>query len=104
MHTVTVIGFDEAYASAITGALDLFSMAGVAWEYMQGEPGERRFRVQLASRGGRPVHCINHIGLNNPIPLEAVEHTDLLLVPTIGGPIDRVLANNRELLPILRRP
>lgn len=103
MHTVTIVGFDEAYASAITGALDLFSLAGIAWEHMRGEVGERRFRVQLASRGGRPVQCINHIGLNNPMPLEEVRHTDLLLVPTIGGPIDRVLANNQELLPILRQ-
>ena len=37
MFKVTILGFDQAYASAITGALDLFALAGVTWQRMQGQ-------------------------------------------------------------------
>ncbi|MGS2720199.1 GlxA family transcriptional regulator [Paraglaciecola aestuariivivens] len=103
MLKVTILGFDQAYASAITGALDLFALAGVTWQRMQGQQPKQLFEVQIASVGGRPVNCINHLTLNSHIAIEAVQQTDLLLVPTIGGELNKVLANNSELLSHIRR-
>ena len=103
MYKVTVLGFDQAYASAITGALDLFALAGVSWQRMQGESPRPQFQVRLASAGAKPVQCINQIELKAHIAIEALESTDLLLIPTIGGNIEKVLLNNRGLLAHIQR-
>lgn len=103
MYTVTVLGFDHAYASAITGAVDLFALAGVTWQRMQGDKPAPEFKVQLASHRKKPIQCINHLKLNSQIAIEDVTHTDLLLVPTIGGDIDTVLQANRPLLHYIKQ-
>lgn len=103
MIKVTILGFDQAYASAITGALDLFALAGITWQRMQGLPITPLFEVQIASLGGKPVRCINQLQLNSHIAIENVQQTDLLLIPTIGGVPEEVLGNNMALLPHIRK-
>ncbi|MFT2091191.1 GlxA family transcriptional regulator [Paraglaciecola sp. 2405UD69-4] len=103
MFKVTILGFDQAYASAITGALDLFALAGVTWQRMSGEAPTPFFDVQIASIKKRPVKCINQISINSHIAIEDVATTDLLLVPTIGGELLNVLKNNRALLPHIQK-
>lgn len=103
MYKVTVLGFEHAYASAITGALDLFALAGVTWQRMQGQTPTPQFQVKLASIGGKPVKCINQIQLNAHLAIEDLDHTDLLLIPTIGGVVEKVLANNRTLIPQIQK-
>ena len=98
MFKVTILGFDQAYASAITGALDLFALAGVTWQRMQGQPPSPFFEVQIASIKKRPVRCINQLVINSHIAIEDVDHTDLLLIPTIGGELSHVIKNNQPLL------
>lgn len=103
MFKVTILGFDQAYASAITGALDLFALAGVTWQRMSGQAPSPFFDVQIASIKKRPVNCINQIQLNSHVAIEEVETTDLLLIPTIGGELLNVLDNNRALLPHIKQ-
>ena len=88
---VTVLGFDQALASAITGALDVFAFAGVSWQRIHQQPAEPKFKVQLASPHGQPIRCSNQVLLTPHIAIEDVSHTDILLIPTIGGDIDTVL-------------
>lgn len=102
MHTVTILGYEQAYASAITGALDLFSLAGVTWQRMQNVRATPLFNVQLASRGCTPIQCINGITLKSQVAIEDVSHTDLLLIPTIGGEVNKVINENRGLLKHIR--
>jgi transcriptional regulator GlxA family with amidase domain len=99
MFKVTILGFDQAYASAITGALDLFALAGVTWQRMQGQQPSPFFEVQIASIKKRPVRCINQLVINSHIAIEDVSKTDLLLIPTIGGELSQVIKNNQGLLP-----
>ncbi len=101
--TVTILGFDHALSSAVTGAMDLFALASVSWQRIQQQTVKPRFRVQLASAHGNPVQCINHLTLTPHIAIEDVTHTDILLVPTIGGDITQVLAQTRSLHVHIRR-
>ena len=102
MHHVTIVGFDQALASAITGMYDLFRLAGVTWARIHGDRPDPRFQVQLATVDGQPCHCINGMTLPVQGRLPAIGATDLILVPTIGGPIPRVLAANTDLCQWLR--
>lgn len=102
VHKVTILGYDQSYASAITGVLDLFALAGVTWQRMQGLAPQQAFDVQLASLGGKPIQCINQLELKAHVAIEDIEQTDLLLIPTIGGVIDQVLDLNSALLSHIR--
>lgn len=102
-YKVTIVGFDGALASAITGAMDIFSFAGVSWQRFNHLPPEKRFTVSLASLNQRPVECINRLTLNAHEAIEDIVDTDILLIPTIGGSIHKVLEQQRALLPHLLR-
>ena len=103
MFNVTILGFNQAYASAITGALDLFALAGVTWQRMQGITPTPYFNVQIATLKKQPVRCINELEIRSHIAIEDVTQTDLLLIPTIGGSLLNVIADNRALLPHIKR-
>lgn len=102
-YHVTIVGFDGALASAITGALDMFSFAGVSWQRFNDLAPQQRFIVSIATLNQRPVECINRLRLNAHQAIEDIEQTDILLIPTIGGSINKVLAQNQALLPQLVR-
>lgn len=102
MRTVSVIGFDGALASAITGVIDLFRLAGVTWARINDTPPEQEFTTQLLTEGGRPCRCINGITLMadgdwRDTPTDNPQ-ADLVIVPTIGAPIAQVLEANPELV------
>ena len=99
MRHVTVLGFDYAFASAITGAADLLSTAGVTWNYIHGQALEYQFRVEIATLNGAPVKCANNIEIQAHKALFDIKHTDLILIPTIAGDIQQTLERNAELLP-----
>jgi transcriptional regulator GlxA family with amidase domain len=102
-YRVTIVGFDGALSSVITGAMDVFSFAGVSWQRFNHLAPEQRFSVSLASLNQRPVECINRITLHANEALEDITQTDILLIPTIGGSIEKVLYDNQALLPHLVR-
>jgi transcriptional regulator GlxA family with amidase domain len=103
LFNVTILGFNQAYASAITGALDLFALAGVTWQRMQGLNPSPFFNVQIATLKKQPVLCINQLEIRSHIAIEDVQQTDLLLIPTIGGSLLNVIAQNRALLPHIKK-
>ncbi|MBT0586394.1 GlxA family transcriptional regulator [Alteromonas oceanisediminis] len=100
---VIIVGFDQALASSITGAIDMFSLAGVAWQRIHNQAVQRHFEVRLASLNGQDVHCINGNTLKPHCRLDHVESASIVLVPTIGGDISYVLEQTRGLLPELIR-
>ena len=102
-YIVTVLGFNQALASAITGALDVFAFAGISWQRIHNLPTEPKFKVQLASFHGSPFHCTNQLTLTPNVAIEDVTHTHILLIPTIGGDIDTVLKENANQLVHIRR-
>ncbi len=102
MRTVSVIGFDGALASAITGIIDLFRLAGVTWARINDETPAPQFTTRLLTKDGAPCRCINGLTIqpdgawNDLLP--GGDDSDLVVIPTIGGPIDVVLAGNSELI------
>lgn len=102
MKNIYILGFDHALASAITGVLDLFALAGVTWNRIQGNEPNPIFNIQIASVQGDPIRCINGINLGAHVSFAEIEKADALIIPTIGGPIEQVLANNPELIKVIQ--
>jgi hypothetical protein len=117
MINIYVLGFDQALASAITGVVDLFALAGVTWNRIQHQETAMAFNVQLASAQGKNIQCINSLllaphcsfgdlenalsqePLNTPdsiVQTSNIKKSNVLIVPTIGGPIQQTLDNNPE--------
>ncbi len=100
---VSIIAFEQALATAITGVMDLFRMAGVTWARIHDEQPRPRFEVTLATPDGGPCHCVNGVTLSAHCRWQDIPEPDLIIVPTIGGDIDQTLARNAALLPLLKQ-
>ncbi|WP_372829347.1 GlxA family transcriptional regulator [Psychrobacter maritimus] len=100
---VIIVGFDGVLGSVLAGALDLFSFTGVSWQRFLDEEVEPRFSVQIASLGGADIRCSNRLIMRAHCDIQEVTECDLLLIPTIGDSIDKVLSQNSDLIPHLQR-
>ena len=103
MQNIVVVGFHKALASAITGVADLLALAGVSWNRIQGEEPERLFNVRIASPDGEPIRCINGLMLGAHMSYDQITSADALIVPSIGGVFEEVLANAAPTLELKRR-
>ena len=102
MKKVVVLGFDGALASAITGVVDLFAMAGVSWNRIQQQEIHRLFQVEIASAQGQAIRCINGILIQAHLAYADIKDVDIAIVPTIAGPIIETLQQNPELIRYLK--
>lgn len=119
MVNIYVLGFNQALASAITGVVDLFALAGVTWNRIQLQKTKATFKVQLASQQKSNIECINNIQLAAHCSFDDISalidrrgvtksqlnnsESNILIVPTIGGPIQQTLENNEELISLLKK-
>jgi transcriptional regulator GlxA family with amidase domain len=103
MLKVVITAFPGAMSSAIAGVADLLVSSGVIWNVIQGDPHERYFSVRIASEDGMPVRCVNGIELSAHMSFAEIDHTDILIVPTIASPISEVLTKEQALQDLLRR-
>ncbi|AWT48968.1 AraC family transcriptional regulator [Psychrobacter sp. YP14] len=100
---VVIVGFDGVLGSALTGALDLFSFTGVSWQRFLDQDIQPKFNVQIASLQKADIRCSNRLIIQAHCDIKDIKHCDLLLIPTIGDSIDKVLAHSTELLTELQR-
>ena len=102
MKQVVILAFDGALASAITGIVDLFSMAGTSWNRIQNQQIERLFEVKIASPKGQSIQCINGIKMHAELSYQEIQYADLVVVPTIGAALLSVLQRTPELIIFLQ--
>jgi len=100
---IVVLGFDKALASAITGVTDLFGLAGVTWNLIQGQQPNKAFHVRIASHDGQPIQCINGLQLGAHLSFDQIDQADAIVIPTIGGPIEEVLSSTPALQALLQK-
>jgi transcriptional regulator GlxA family with amidase domain len=103
MLNIVIVGFDRALSSAMTGVADLFGLAGVTWNRIQGQELQRLFNVRIASPDGGVIRCINGIQIMAHMSYDEVDNVDAIVIPTVGGPVEDVVADNPQLLALLRR-
>jgi len=102
-YEVIILGFDGVLGSVLSGALDLFSFTGVSWQRFLDLEVKPKFKVQIASLGGVDITASNRLVIQAHCDITTVSKCDLLLIPTIGDSIDKVLKQNAKLLPHLQR-
>lgn len=101
---VTVVLLDDGYASTALMPIEVFHSAGALWRELNGEEPEPRFRVTTASIGGGPVRSpYAGLRMSPETALEAVERTDIAIIPTSGLCFNEKLIENSALLPWLQK-
>ncbi|AWF81298.1 AraC family transcriptional regulator [Microbulbifer sp. A4B17] len=99
MIVATVLAFDLALTSSISGINDLLYFAS---KLNAQSAGDTDFRIQIASPGGKPVRTLNNLVFPVHCAIEEVEHSDVYLVPTITGNVEQVLDKNPLVVETLR--
>ena len=103
MFNVTVILFDDGYASTALMPIEIFHSAGALWRELQGECPEPRFKVTTASLDGKAVKSpYAGLQLTPEGGIDDIARTDIVIVPTSGLALDEKLLENSKLLPWLQ--
>ena len=102
MIKVVILGFEYAFATAVTGVVDLLSTAGTAWNFFQGKSLAPKFEVRLASRDGQAIQCLNAMTLQAHCSFADIGQADVIIVPSIGGQVDVALRRNPDMVTLLQ--
>lgn len=101
---VTVVLLDDGYASTALMPIEVFHSAGALWRELHGEAPEPRFAVTTASIGGQAVRSpYAGLSMSPETALEAVDRTDIVIIPTSGLCFNEKLIENSALLPWLQK-
>jgi transcriptional regulator GlxA family with amidase domain len=100
---VTVVLLDGGYASTAIGPVEVFHSAGLLWNWLKGEPLEPRFRVRVASPGGRMVKTMCNVGIKPECAIEDVERTDVAIIPASGWDWRERIVRHTFLVPWIRK-
>ncbi len=103
MLDVTVVVLDDGLASTAVMPMEIFHCAGRLWNELMGQTTEPAFRVRVVSPRGAPARSPYGLMLGPQDSIDAVERTDIVIVPTSGLELDEKLIENSALLPWLRR-
>lgn len=104
MLNVTVVLLDDGYASTALMPIEVFHSAGALWRELHGKEPEPRFRVTTASIGGKAVKSpYAGLSMSPETAIEAIDHTDIAIIPTSGLCFNEKLIQNSTLLPWLQK-
>lgn len=95
MKKVTILAMQNTMAFAIIGPMDVFSQAGVMWNYFNGLKSTPYFDVRLVTTIGKPFRCLNGLRIVPDGSIHDVREEDLIVVSSILD-IDKTLSVQRE--------
>lgn len=97
MKKITIVALHNTIATTVMGPMDVFFQAGQLWNYIHGLPLTPYFEVEIVSKDGAVVKCLNNVMLQPHRSIHAVEKTDLIIIPSITG-IEKTIRYSATLL------
>lgn len=101
MKKITILAFNSAPATTITGPLDVFSFAGRSANTIAEEPTNPHFQVQIATPDGTPVQCANRVSIAAHLAMTEVKETDLIIIAGLWD-VESVLSSQQKAFEWLR--
>jgi transcriptional regulator GlxA family with amidase domain len=99
---VTILLLNGCYASTSLAPIEVFHSAGRLWNALTGNSSAPRFRVTVASLDGEPVETPYSVGLLPQVSIDAIERTDIIVIPASGLDLDTQFKRNRAMFAWLR--
>ncbi len=103
MKNVTILMLEQGMPSTVSGPLEVFQLAGVAWNYLTGQTMLRQFKVSTASIDGKPVKGFGGLVMAPQYSIAQIRKTDLIMVCSGGVEWERIVERHAGLLPWLKR-
>ena len=100
-HLSIVIPEGHLILDTVVGTLNLFKMAN-AYSKKIGSKKEDTFKIDLVSIKNEPIVCHNYFQINPTKTIEEVSSTDLIIITSIAGNIERDLVKNTSLISWIR--
>lgn len=101
MKRITILATPDTIATSVLGPMDIFSQAGILWNYIQGLPLTPFFQVEIVSEDGQPVKCLNDVYMTPHRAIDAVERTDLIFISSITD-VERAISHGAQTLDWLK--
>jgi transcriptional regulator GlxA family with amidase domain len=102
MIDVTILYSPDGSVSSSIAPLEVFYAAGTRWNLCVSSVPEPRFRVTTVSVDGQPVVGGAGVQVVPDRPLSAIEHTNLVLIPSGGTDLDLLIKKSAPIIPWLR--
>lgn len=102
MIATTILYVPDGSASSSIAPLEVFHAAGSKWNPCVGPNPEPRFGITTVSADGRPVKSAAGVQVIPDTRISAIEHTDLVLIPSAGPDAESVIKTNREAISWLK--
>lgn len=83
MKKITLLALHNTIATTLLGPMDVFFQAGQLWNFINGLPPTQLFEVKIVSTDGNPVQCLNGVQLQPHGAIDQIDHTDLIIVPSV---------------------
>jgi len=103
MKKITILALKDTGATTVTGPLEVFHLAGSFWNHLHQIEQTPYFQVELVTVDGEPSRGLGGVFIQAHSSIHEVEQTDLILISTIVGDIEKALDTNKEAIPWLRR-
>jgi len=100
---ISILAFNGATASSITAPVDMFRAAGTFWNTLNGRQPQNHFQVQIVSHDGKLVRCFHDVLIQPHKSIQDVKQTDLILIAGISDNIDKVLNEQKAVIPWLKK-
>ncbi|MFZ3046805.1 MAG: GlxA family transcriptional regulator [Desulfatirhabdiaceae bacterium] len=101
MKKVAILAMQNTMAFSVISPMDVFSQAGVMWNYFHGQKFTPFFDVSLVTSIGQPFKCLNGVRMVPDGSIHDVQKTDLVVVSSIKD-IDKTLSREREVVDWLK--
>lgn len=94
MKKITILALNNAISSSVMGTMDIFSQAGITYNFIMGLDPEPYFNVKIATQDGNPVTCFNDAQIHPHCSAKEVVSTDLIIIPAFYD--FETLSSNRQ--------
>lgn len=101
MH-VTVVLMNDGYASTALGPVEIFHAAGSLWQVLKADEADPRFDITVASIDGKSVTTPYNVAVSPHMSIHDIEHTDIVIVPSVGLELDTHVPRHAALIPWLK--
>ena len=103
MTNVAILMLNQGMPSTVSGPLEVFQLAGVAWNYLTGQTMQPQFKVVTASIDGKPVTGFGGLVLTPQYAIAQIRKADLILVCSGGVDWAHIVERHAALIPWLKR-
>ncbi|MBI5589929.1 MAG: GlxA family transcriptional regulator [Deltaproteobacteria bacterium] len=97
MKKVAILAMQNSMAFSIISPMDVFSLAGVMWNFFHDQEFTPFFDVRLVTSTGKPFKCLNGVRMVPDGSIHDVQETDLVVVSSIKD-IEKTMSREHEVV------